>query len=285
MKPEASVEGIRLLWSTLNWNAFDAIINFNDADDTEDNVSDCSMEQLKFYYLLFFSFAAFSWFLSFLLIKFGSQKVNVSFVALDTPFRGVIRVISALADDKSQRNVAKKFSLANGLELPRPTLPTRPFNSTSFVEDFAVLRHSPFNLPRKDFRHLLWLFRFMIVFPFCTLHFPGYCSFSSRENSLLVAAAGKAQRAFVVNSFSLSFHSLWQCVYMHFHWKSPEKKRERTFACNFLQLLFVNEWQHQRGRERGGSWRKKGRQNECKQSVNSKEKPRKTEPICSDCPF
>lgn len=116
------------------------------------------MEQLKFYYLLFFSFAAFasfSWFLSFLLIKFGSQKVNVSFVALDTPFQGVIRVISALADDKSQRNVAKKFSLANGLELPRPTLPTRPFNSTSFVEDFAVLRHLPFNLPRKDFRHLL----------------------------------------------------------------------------------------------------------------------------------
>lgn len=39
---------------------------------------------------------------------------------------------------------------------------------------------------------------------------------------------------------------------MHFHWKSPEKKRERTFACNFLQLLFVNEWQHEREREREG---------------------------------
>lgn len=231
------------------------------------------MEQLKFYYLLFFRFLLpFSWFLSFLLIKFGSQKVNVSFVALDTPFRGVIRVISALADDKSQRNVAKKFSLANGLELPRPTLPTRPFNSTPFVEDFAVLRHSPFNLPRKDFRHLLWLFRFMIVFPFCTLHFPGYCSFSSRENSLLVAAAGKAQRIFVVNSFSCAFHSLWQCVYMHFHWKSPEKKT-RTNFCMQLFAAFIREWMAapERERERGGSWRKKGRQNECKQSVNSKE--------------
>lgn len=261
MKPEASVEGIRLLWSTLNWNAFDAIINFNDADDTEDNVSDCSMEQLKFYYLLFFSFASFSWFLSFLLIKFGSQKVNVSFVALDTPFQGVIRVISALADDKSQRNVAKKFSLANGLELPRPTLPTRPFNSTSFVEDFAVLRHSPFNLPQKDFRHLLWLFRFMIVFPFCTLHFPGYCSYSSRGSSLLVAAAGKAQRAFVVNSFSCAFHSLWQCVYMHFHWKSPEKRNANELLhatfCSFYS--WINGSTREAEREGGAEGRKGGR--------------------------
>lgn len=211
-------------------------------------------------------------FFLFLLIKFGSQKVNVSFVALDTPFQGVIRVISALADDKSQRNVAKKFSLANGLELPRPTLPTRPFNSTPFVEDFAVLRHSPFNLPRKDFRHLLWLFRFMIVFLFCTLHFPGYCSFSSRGNSLLVAAAGKAQRAFVVNSFSCAFHSLWQCVYMHFHWKSPEKRNANELLhatfCSFYSWMNGSTREAEGGRE---SWRKKERQNECKQSVNSKE--------------
>lgn len=92
----------------------------------------------------------------------------------------------------------------------------------------------------------LWLF-----FLFALYTFPGTAVFPVGK-LIISRCSWKSATGIRCECFSCAFHSLWQCVYMHFHWKSPEKKCKRTFACNFLQLLFVNEWQHERERERDG---------------------------------
>lgn len=128
------------------------------------------------------------------------------------------------------------------------------------LRSWRILRSCGFTIQPapKGFSAFIVIVSLYDCFSFLHFTLSRVLQFSQSGNWLLAAAAGKAQREFVVNCFSCAFHSLWQCVYMHFHWKSPEKKCKRTFACNFLQLLFVNEWQHERERERK-RWRAEGR--------------------------
>lgn len=147
-----------------------------------------------------------------------------------------------------------------------------------------------FNLPRKDFRHLLWLFRFMIGF---SLHFTPfrapsrneYRSFPSRENPAAKNLLRQLQKC-IGNSLwklpvALSF-ALTVCLHA-FPWEKPFSEQAKKKSDELFAAFIRHEWQHECGG--GGGSGRRADECKCKQSVNSKEKPRKTEPICSDCPF
>lgn len=121
-----------------------------------------------------------------------------------------------------------------------------------------------FNLPRKDFRHLLWLFRFMIVF---SLHFAPfrapsrneYRSFPSRENPAAKNLLRLLQKC-IGNSLwklpvALSF-ALTVCLHA-FPWEKPfSEQAKKKSLTNFLQLLFGMNGEVWEG---GGEERKAGR--------------------------
>lgn len=90
----------------------------------------------------------------------------------------------------------------------------------------------------------LWLF-----FLFALYTFPGTAVFPVGK-LIISCCSWKSATGIRCELLFLRFpFTLTVCLHA-FSLEKPRKKRKRTFACNFLQLLFVNEWQHERERER-----------------------------------